>query len=124
MSVALVGCERGSNCEGIIKILLNRCGTTRPLSFEGWGRGGIPQKPDSRATLQGLDQRSKMEEVGQRWRAGVTQMRNNPEGGELYTADDVRKLCKKNSPSVLSCISKRAREGCDQGSEVGAVHSG
>jgi len=28
-----------------------------------------------------------------------------------------------NSPSVLSCIGKRTREGCDRGSEVGAVHS-
>jgi len=29
----------------------------------------------------------------------------------------------KNSPSVLSCIGKRTKEGCDRGSEVGTVHS-
>jgi len=31
-------------------------------------------------------------------------MRDNPEGGELDLADDVRMHCKKNSPSVLSSI--------------------
>jgi len=30
----------------------------------------------------------------------------------------------KNSPSVLYCIGKRTREGCDRGSEVGTAHSG
>jgi len=35
---------------------------TRPLS-EGWGRGGTQRRPNSRATPQGLNQRSKMEEV-------------------------------------------------------------
>jgi len=34
-------------------------------------------------------------------------MRENPVGGELDPADDVRRRCKKNSPSVLSCIGKR-----------------
>jgi len=29
--------------------------------------------------------------------------------------------CMKNSPSVLSCIGKRTREGCDRGSEVKTV---
>jgi len=33
----------------------------------------------------------------------------------------VRRRCKKNSPSVLSCMGKRTREGCDRGSEVGTV---
>jgi len=45
-------------------------------------------------------------------------------GGELDAADDVRTRCKKNFPSVLTCISKMIREGCDRGSEVGIVHSG
>jgi len=31
---------------------------------------------------------------------------------------------KNSSPSVLSCIGKRTREGCDRDSEVGTVHSG
>jgi len=42
-------------------------------------------------------------------------MRDKPEGGELDPEDDVYKCCKKNSPfSVLSCIDKKIREGCNQ----------
>jgi len=44
--------------------------------------------------------------------------------GESYLAEGVRRRCMKDSPSVLSCIGKRTREGCDRGSEVGTVHSG
>jgi len=47
-------------------------------------------------------------------------MRDNPEGGDLDPADDVRR---KNFSSVLSCIDKNIKEGCDRGSEVGIVHS-
>jgi len=36
----------------------------------------------------------------------------------------VHRRCMKNSPSFLSCISKRTKEGCDHGSEVKTVHSG
>jgi len=36
---------------------------------------------------------------------GKAKMRDNPERGELDTADDVHRRCKKNS-SVLSCIDK------------------
>jgi len=50
-------------------------------------------------------------------------MQDNPEGSELDPANDVSKHCKKNSPSVLSCIDKRTKEGCDRGGEVGTVHS-
>jgi len=50
-------------------------------------------------------------------------MRDNPEEGELDTANDFHRRCKKN-PSVLPCIGNRTREGCDHGSEVWAVHSG
>jgi len=41
-------------------------------------------------------------------------MRDNPGRGELNPADDVRRHCKNNS-SVLSCIGKRIKEGCDYG---------
>jgi len=41
-------------------------------------------------------------------------MLDNPEGGESDPADDIRRRCKENFPSVLSCIRKRTREGCDQ----------
>jgi len=34
-----------------------------PTPSEEWGRGGTPRRPNSRATPQGLDQRSKMEVV-------------------------------------------------------------
>jgi len=51
-------------------------------------------------------------------------MRDNPEGGELDPAKGVRRRrCKKNSPSVLSCIGRRTREDCDRGSEVRTVYS-
>jgi len=65
----------------------------------------------------------KWKKLCQRWRAGKAQMRDNP-GGELDPAEGVRRRCKNNSPSVLSCIVKRTREGGERGSEVGAVHSG
>jgi len=51
-------------------------------------------------------------------------MRDSQGGGELDPAEGVRRRCMKNSPSVLSCIGKKAREGCDRGSKVGTVHSG
>jgi len=50
-------------------------------------------------------------------------MRNNQGGGELDPAEGVCRRCMKNS-SVLSCIGKRTKEGCDRGSEVETVHSG
>jgi len=40
-------------------------------------------------------------------------MRDNP-GDESDPVEGVRRRCKKNS-SVLSCIGKRTREGCDRG---------
>jgi len=50
-------------------------------------------------------------------------MRNNP-GGESDPAEGVRTRRCKNFPSVLSCIGKKTRKGCDRGSVVGTVHSG
>jgi len=46
-------------------------------------------------------------------------MRDNPERGELDPAEGVRRCCKKNYPSVLSCIGKRTREGCNRGNKSG-----
>jgi len=51
-------------------------------------------------------------------------MRDSQGGIESDPAEGVCKRCMKNSPSVLSCIGKRTREGCDRGSEVGTIHSG
>jgi len=50
-------------------------------------------------------------------------MWDNPGRDESDPANGVRRRC-KNSPSVLSCIDKRTKEGCDRGSDVGTVHSG
>jgi len=47
-------------------------------------------------------------------------MRDNPEGSDLDPADDVHR---KNFCFVLSCIDKKAKEGCDRGSEVGTVQT-
>jgi len=47
-------------------------------------------------------------------------MWDNP-GGEFDPADDVSRRC-KYSPSILSCIGRRQKEGCDRGNEVGTVH--
>jgi len=43
----------------------------------------------------------------QRCRAGEAQMQDNPEGGELDPAEDVRRRCKKNS-SILFCMIRLA----------------
>jgi len=52
-------------------------GGATPTPYEGWGRGWIPWKPNSRAMSQGLDQRSKWKKLCQRWRAGEAQMQDN-----------------------------------------------
>jgi len=82
--------------------------------FRGMGAWRNSTKIQQSATSQGLD-----EEVEPKWRAGEGQMRNNPGGGESGSTEGVRRLCTKNSFSVLSCIGKRTREGCDRGSDVG-----
>jgi len=51
-------------------------------------------------------------------------MQDNPGGGELDPAEGIRMRCKKNSPSVLSCIGRRTKKGCDRGNEIGTVRSG
>jgi len=51
-------------------------------------------------------------------------MRDNQERGELDPAEGICWGCKKNYPSLLSCIGNRKKEGCDRGSEVGTVYKG
>jgi len=51
-------------------------------------------------------------------------MRDSQGGGESDPAEGVRSRCMKNSPSVLSCIGKRTKEGCNRGSEVETALSG
>jgi len=50
-------------------------------------------------------------------------MQDSQGGGEPDLAKGVHRHCMKNSPSLLSCIGKRTKEGCDHGSEVGTVYS-
>jgi len=50
-------------------------------------------------------------------------MWDNPGEGELDPGEGFRRHC-KNSLSILFCIGKRTREGCDHGSEVETVNSG
>jgi len=47
--------------------------------------------------------------------------RRGSDAGQSRRSDPAEGVC--NSPSVLSCIGKRTREGYDRGSEVGTVHS-
>jgi len=72
-------------------------------TFKGWRRGGTLRRPNSRATLQRLVQRSKMEAV-------VPKMarRRSSDAGQFRRR------------WVRSCIGKRTRKGC----EVETVHSG
>jgi len=44
-----------------------------------------------------------MEEVVPKWHAGEAQIWDDPEGGDLDSADDVRRRFKKNS-LILFCI--------------------
>jgi len=68
---------------------------------------------------QGLDHRSKMEEVMPKTPVGEAQMRDNSEEDELNPEVDARsRRCTKNSPSVLSCIDKRTQESCDRASKA------
>jgi len=56
-----------------------------------------------------------------RWESlGAGQSRED----KLDPENDVRRRCKNNSPSVLSCTGKRIKDGCDRGSEIGTVDSG
>jgi len=41
-------------------------------------------------------------------------MRDNPKGSELDPVKGVRRCCRKNSPSVLSCIGRKTRKDCDR----------
>ena len=47
-------------------VMKGGCATDSFLRDAGWGSGGTQQSPNSRATPQGLDERSKIESVN--WR--------------------------------------------------------
>jgi len=72
MTAALVGCERGSKCEGLFnQNIKNSFQIIVVLSDPFRGMGA--QRPSSQATPQGLDQKLKMEVVPKRLRCGTIQ---------------------------------------------------
>jgi len=75
-----------------------------------WSLEELPRRRNSRATSQGLNRVQKWKKLCHWWRAGEIQMRDNS-GSELDPANDVRRRCKMNSPSVLSCIGTGTKEG-------------
>jgi len=67
-------------------------------TFEGWrigGRGGTPRKPNSRAILQGLDQKSKMEEAVSKM-AGRRASVEGQSRRRVISYRNVNRRCKKN----------------------------
>jgi len=70
------------------------------------GSGVIPQDRKVGIRAQGLDQRSKMEEVMPKM-ARRRDFWDNPERDEIDSVVEVRRGCKKNF-SVLYCIGKKA----------------
>jgi len=75
-----------------------------PLPTPILPRNGVrknAKEPNSRATPQGLDQRSK---IARRKGSNAGQS-----GRVLDSANDVHRRCKKNSPFVLPCIGKRIK---------------
>jgi len=98
-------------------------GATLPLPRGGAWRNSTKTQQSGHAPTSGWI-RGQNEEVVPKMAAGEAQMRNSQEGGESDHARGARRRCMKNSPSVLSCIGKRIKEGCDRGSEVGTVYSG
>jgi len=63
---------------------------------------------------------SKMKEVVPNMARRDARMWDNPEEGDLDPADDARRM---NFSSILSCIDKKTKEGCDRDSEFGTVYS-
>jgi len=88
--------------------------------FRGMGMQGNSMETQQSSHTKGLDQSSKMEEVVPKMVHQEARMRENPEEDKLDPVNDVRRCCKKNF-SVLSCIDKMTKEGCDHGSKVGTV---
>jgi len=82
-------------------------GAELPTLSEGWGSGGTPRRPNILAMPQGLNQRSKIEEVVQTLTCQRGSDVGNAEVGELDPAEASAGACKKNS-SILSCIGKRS----------------
>jgi len=102
-------------------------GVTRPFPRDG-GAEEFFGDTNSRATPQGLDQKSKMEEVVPKMARRRGSDTDNPEGGEL-----VPKFLQMTSVSATKrillpfypayTVDKRTKEGCDRSSSRD-VHNG
>jgi len=101
----------------------NRGGATRPLPRDG-GVEELHGDPTVGPRPKVCTRGQKWKKWYRRWRVGETRIRDSQGVGESNPAEGVRKRCMMNSPSVLSCIGKRTKEGCDRGNEVETVHSG
>jgi len=111
-------------CPTVLVVVMVVCYLT---PSERWGHEGTPQRvrhPTVRPRPKVYIRSQKWKKYCQRWCAGEVQVQDNPVGDESDPAEGLHRRCKKNSPSVLSCIGKKTREGCDCGSEVWTVHSG
>jgi len=87
----------------------------QPDLLRGMGHGRTPQKPNSRVTLQGLDQRSKM----------AVELKNTPKRLRYGTVEaEVNQIlhfltagAAKMNSSILSYIRKKTKEGGECSSE-------
>jgi len=87
-------------------------GATRPLLKDG-GVEELHGDPTVRPRPKVWTRGQKQKKWCWRWRAGEARMRDSQGGGESDPAEGVHRRCMKNFPSVLSCIGKRTKEGCD-----------
>ena len=91
-----------------------------PTLSEGWGRGETPQRLNSRATRQGLDQKSNVKSVEPKidlhrgWEARQSKRRWLRSQRE----SSVHRRCRKNSFYDRSCVDRTKVTGCGHSSDV------
>jgi len=68
------------------------------------GNRRIPRRTNSWVTPKFWTRGQKRKKQYQRWRTGETHMRDNPEGGELDFAEDVRRRYKTNGGTVPASL--------------------
>ena len=100
----------------MVTLLRGGGGTTRPLP-----RDGVAE-PNSRATPQGLDHRSRIEKEDPKIYEEVQRQDSRGEG-DWSPVEDVHRHYKQNSPSDWSCEDKKIKEDCGHGSKDGKAHS-
>jgi len=116
--------QQGCSCECLRKYQTTKWLWCYPTPSEGWGVEELHGDPT-------VGPRPKVWTRGKKWkwcrrwrRAGEARMLDSQGRSESDPAEGVHRRGMKNSPSVLFCIGKRTKEGCDRGSEVETVHNG